>query len=331
MKAKEKIQALQALMKKEGVDGYLIPSSDPHMSEYLPDHYTARSWFSGFNGSAGTLAVTSKKAALWADGRYFIQAEHQLEGSGIVLMKMGEPGVPTVEKWLADELPEEGSMGIDGVITSTSFAEELKKAFDDKKISLKNMDLISPVWTEDRPAAPATKAWILDAAYAGKTPSEKLADVRESLKKEGANAYLATRLESSAWLLNLRADDILFTPFALCFTLVLPDSATIFINKERVPMDAQSYLEKEGFVFAPYEDAVAAIRAIHTPVTFIIEKTSLSYALYQAMEENSCITVKEGKEPVVYLKGVKSEAEIKNMKLAHIKDGVAMVRFAIDL
>ena len=111
MKAKEKIQALQALMKKEGVDGYLIPSSDPHMSEYLPDHYTARSWFSGFNGSAGTLAVTSKKAALWADGRYFIQAEHQLEGSGIVLMKMGEPGVPTVEKWLADELPEEGSMG----------------------------------------------------------------------------------------------------------------------------------------------------------------------------------------------------------------------------
>ncbi|MFQ9150455.1 MAG: aminopeptidase P family N-terminal domain-containing protein [Blautia sp.] len=153
------------------------------MSEYLPDHYTARSWFSGFNGSAGTLAVTSEKAALWADGRYFIQAEHQLEGSGIVLMKMGEPGVPTVEKWLADELPEEGSMGIDGVITSTSFAEELKKAFDGKKISLKNMDLISPVWTEDRPAAPATKAWILDASYAGKTPSEKLADVRENLKK----------------------------------------------------------------------------------------------------------------------------------------------------
>ena len=183
MKAKEKIQALQTLMKKEGVDGYLIPSSDPHMSEYLPDHYTARSWFSGFNGSAGTLAVTSEKAALWADGRYFIQAEHQLEGSGIVLMKMGEPGVPTVEKWLADELPEEGSMGIDGVITSTSFAEELKKAFDGKKISLKNMDLISPVWTEDRPAAPATKAWILDASYAGKTPSEKLADVRESLKR----------------------------------------------------------------------------------------------------------------------------------------------------
>ena len=331
MKAKEKIAALQALMKKEGIDGYLIPSSDPHMSEYLPDHYAARSWFSGFNGSAGTLAVTSEKAALWADGRYFIQAEHQLEGSGIELMKIGEPGVPTVEKWLADELPEKGTMGIDGVITSTAFAEELKKAFSEKEISLKNADLIAPIWTEERPAAPATKAWILDAAYAGKTPSEKLATLRESLKEEGVNAYLATKLESSAWLLNLRADDILFTPFALCFTLVLPDSATVFINKDRVPADVQEYLEKEGFAIAPYEETAAALRSIKTPVTFIIEKTSLSYALYQAMEENTNIMVKEGKEPIVYLKGVKSETEIKNLKIAHRKDGVAMVRFAIDL
>ncbi len=166
-------------------------------------------------------------------------------------MKIGEPGVPTVEKWLADELPEKGTMGIDGVITSTAFAEELKKAFSEKEISLKNADLIAPIWTEERPAAPATKAWILDAAYAGKTPSEKLATLRESLKEEGVNAYLATKLESSAWLLNLRADDILFTPFALCFTLVLPDSATVFINKDRVPLTYRNIWKKKASLSLP--------------------------------------------------------------------------------
>lgn len=331
MEAKEKIKALQTLMKNEGLDGYLIPSSDPHMSEYLPDHYAARSWFSGFDGSAGTLAVTGEKAALWADGRYFIQAEHQLAGSGILLMKMGEPGVPTVEKWLADELPEKGIMGIDGTITSMSTADTLTSAFEEKGITLKDADLVGPIWVEDRPAAPATKAWILDKVYAGKSPAEKLTDLRASLKEEGADAFLATQLESSAWLLNLRADDILFTPFALCFTLVLPDCAVVFINESRVPAEVKEYLTQEGFTLAPYEDAAKAIREVSTPVTILVGKTVTSYTLYQAMVENPNITLKEGKEPVEHLKGVKSETEIKNLKLAHIKDGVAMVRFAIDL
>ena len=330
MTTAEKIKKLQESMKHAGVDGYLIPSSDPHMSEYLPTHYEARSWFSGFNGSAGTLAVTADKAALWTDGRYFIQAENQIKGSGIILMRMKEPGVPTVEEWLSAELPSDGVMGMDGMITSMENISLFEKAFQQKRITLKDVDLVTPIW-EGRPALPATDAWILDQKYAGKTPSEKLTLVRSALQKEAADAMLVSRLDDNAWLLNLRASDIEFNPFAMSFCMILPKDAFLFIDENRLPESARSYLTGEGVTIRPYTEIIPAIQSIRETVTMLYEASGTSYTLCEAMKSNPKITAKKGTDPIQLLKGVKNETELSSMKNAHIKDGVAMVRFAIEL
>lgn len=326
----ERIAALRAAMKEAGVDGFLIPSSDPHMSEYLPDCYQARSWFSGFNGSVGTLAVAADAAALWVDGRYFIQAERQLAGSGIELMRIAQKGTPEIPAWLADTLPENGVMGVDGMVTATSTVEKLNKAFEKKHISIRDIDFVTPLW-EGRPAAPATPAWLLDVKYAGKAAAEKLAQLREKLQEKGANAMLVSRLDSVAWLLNLRADDIACTPVAMAYCLVLPDSATLFINRSRLPQEAQDALAKEGVQTAAYEDVANAIAAIDQTVTALYEPDGLNYTLYNAWKANPNVTLLAGEEPVQQLKGVKNDVEIQNLKNAHVKDGVAMVRFQMAL
>ncbi len=326
----ERIAALRAAMKEAGVDGFLIPSSDPHMSEYLPDSYQARSSVSGFNGSVGTLAVTADAAALWVDGRYFIQAERQIAGSGIELMRIAQKGTPEIPAWLADTLPENGVMGVDGMVTATSTVEKLNKAFEKKHISIRDIDFVTPLW-EGRPAAPATPAWLLDVKYAGKTAAEKLAQLREKLQEKGANAMLVSRLDSVAWLLNLRADDIACTPVAMAYCLVLPDSATLFINRSRLPQEAQYALAKEGVQTAAYEDVANAIAAIDQMVTALYEPDGLNYTLYNAWKANPNVTLLAGEEPVQQLKGVKNEVEIENIKNAHVKDGVAMVRFQMAL
>ena len=163
----EKIAALRAAMEAEGADGVYVPSSDPHMTEYLPARWRCRAWLSGFTGSAGTLCVTREAAALWTDGRYFIQAERQLEGSGITLMRMAQPGVPTVEEWLADRMPAGGTLALDGACTSVSVVESLEKALAEKRAVLRDHDFVSALWQEGRPPIPATEAWLLEPSRAG--------------------------------------------------------------------------------------------------------------------------------------------------------------------
>ncbi len=331
MNASEKIAALRAAMRESGLDGYLIPSADPHMSEYLPAHYRARAWFSGFTGSAGTLAVTADRAALWTDGRYFIQAERQLAGSGIELMRMREPGTPEVEDWLAGQLPEKGVMGLDGRVSAMSTIATLEKAFAGKGITLADRDLVEDLWTDERPAMPATPAWLLDVKYAGRSAGEKLEQVRATLARQGAQGTLVSRLDSVAWLLNLRAGDIDYNPFAMAYCLVLPGEAMLFIDGSRLPGEAREALEAQGVAVREYGDVEAAIAAVSAPVTILYEEAGLSYRLYRAFQANAQVTLKAGDEPVALLKGVKNEVEIRNIKNAHVKDGVAMVRFAIRL
>ena len=331
MNASEKIAALRSAMASKGVAGYLIPSADPHMSEYLPLHYGARAWFSGFTGSAGTLAVTTEKAALWTDGRYFIQAERELAGSGIELMRMNEPGVPKVEEWLAQQLPAESVMGLDGNVNAVDSVEKMEKAFAEKRISICDTDLVKEIWTQDRPALPATAVWALGVEFAGKSAADKLADVRAALEKHKANATLVTRLDSVAWLLNLRASDIAYNPFAMAYCLVLPQKAVLFIDTSRVPQEIIADLAQQGVEVREYHEIDAVLGQIAESVTMVYEKTGLSYHLYCTMKQNSAITLQDGEELVALLKGVKNETEIKNLKNAHVKDGVAMVRFAIWL
>lgn len=331
MTVPQKLAALRAAMQEKGVDGVYVPSADPHMSEYLPAHWKSRAWLSGFTGSAGTLCVTAEKAALWTDGRYFIQAARQLAGSGIELMRMAQPGVPTVEAWLAETLPQGGVLALDGMYASASSVEALQKAFEEKKITVKDEDFISPLWRENRPAVPATPVWMLSKEQAGLSAAEKLALLRQKLTQDKAGAMLVTRLDSVAWLLNLRASDIAYNPFALAYCLVEENAARLFINFSRVPKEVREELAGQGVTLCPYEDARGALSGLQGPVTVLYEPAGTSWAMLRAMQENPAVTNKAGAEPVQALKGTKNETEIAHLKQAHRKDGAAMVRFEIEL
>lgn len=326
----EKLAALRCKMKENGVQAYIIPSSDPHMSEYLPAHWEARSYFSGFNGSAGTLVVTEKESGLWTDGRYFIQAAHQLEGSEIVLYRMAVKGVPTYIEFLKEKLAAGETVGFDGRLLSASTAKEMKGTFAEKGLKLKAIDLIADIWP-DRPAVPASKVFVHDKKYAGYTCREKINQVRAELKKQKADAELFTRLDCVAWLMNIRADDIEYNPFAISYAIVYPDSAELFINTKRVLPETTAYLKENGVTVRGYEAIDSALKSIQTKMTMLVDACGTNFDLYSILAQNPNVTVKEGEDTVINLKGVKNETEIENIKRAHVLDGCAMVEFSVWL
>lgn len=326
----EKIALLRAAMKAAGANACLIPSSDPHISEYLPAHWSARRYFSGFTGSVGNLVVTETASALWVDGRYFVQAAHQLEGSEIVLQKMGVEGVPTLMEYLTDALGEGQVLAVDGMVTATSTMKELQKALAKKGATVKSVDLVEGNWP-DRPAVPASQAFLLDEAYAGRSAAEKLADLRAELAKKDAGAMVVCRLDSVAWLLNLRAADLDCTPFALAYCFVTPDDAILFINTARLPAEAVEALSRQGVRVTDYDHLLGALTGYHHDQTVLVDEAGTNWAVYSALAENPVFTLKAGEDPIQALKGVKNPVEIENLKNAHVKDGVAMVKFQMWL
>ena len=331
MTAAEKLAALRAAMEEEKIDGVYVPSSDPHTSEYLPAHWRCRAWLSGFTGSAGTLCVARSQAALWTDGRYFIQAERQLAGSGITLMRMGEPGVPTPEAWLAQTLPSGGTLAMDSRCTNAAVVSTMHAAFAEKKISLRDHDFIDGLWTEDRPPVPATEAWLVDDAAAGLTAAQKLARLREVLAEKGAGAVILSRLDSVAWLTNLRADDIDYTPFAFAYCLVEPRQARLFIDGSRVPDAVRGRLEEQGIRLCPYDAVLEAAASLEGPLTLAYEPAGTSWALLQALEKSRDVVLLPGRDPVQLLKAVKNDSEMACQREVHRRDGAAMVRFEMEL
>ena len=242
----ERLAALRAAMKANGVDVYLIPVGDPHSSEYLPDHYTSLTYFSGFHGENSNFVVTPTESAVWADGRYFVQAEKEIAGTEIQLMRMGEPGVPTVEEYCGKVLPENGVLGLCGLTASCGLVRGVQKELDAKKGTIKTLNLEDELWTEGRPARPATPAWILPKEYAGFSPAEKLERLRGKLKELGCTAQLVGKLDNLAWLLNLRAMDIQCTPYAMAYCYVTEDRAVLFINTKRLGAEAAAELKENG-------------------------------------------------------------------------------------
>lgn len=326
----EKIALLRAAMKAAGANACLIPSSDPHASEYLPDHWAARSYFSGFTGSVGTLVVTETESALWADGRYFIQAERQLAGSEIQLQRMGVAGVPTVTQYLKNALGEGQVLALDGMVTPTAMVQDLQKALAEKGASILSVDLVEGNW-ENRPAVPATQAWLLDESYAGLSANAKLNAVREKLTEANATAMVVTRLDSVAWLLNLRASDINCTPFALAYCFITATTATLFIDQSRLPQLAANELRRQGIDIEDYDHILGAITGHHHECTVLVDAAATNWAVYSALDSNPNITILKGADPIQALKAIKNPVEIKNIKNAHVKDGIAMVRFQIWL
>ena len=327
----ERLAALRAAMQANGVDVYLIPVGDPHSSEYLPDHYTSLTYFSGFHGENSNFVVTMTESAVWADGRYFVQAEKEIAGTEIQLMKMGEPGVPTVEEYCAKVVPEGGKLGLCGLTASCALVNSVKKALETKNAAIKTLFLEDELWTEGRPALPATTAWILPKEYAGFSPAEKLGQLRAKLAELGCTAQLVGKLDNLAWLLNLRAMDIECTPYAMAYCYVTPDRAVLFIHTARVTPEAKAELEANGVTLAEYDSVLDFMAAETEPQTVLAESATVNYAVYQVLENNAALTVKDLADPLLPMKGVKNEVELTHDKEAHLRDAVAMVRFQIEL
>ena len=313
----ERLAALRAAMKANGVDVYLIPVGDPHSSEYLPDHYTSLTYFSGFHGENSNFVVTMTESAVWADGRYFVQAEKEIAGTEIQLMRMGEPGVPTAEEYCGKVLPEGGTLGLCGLTANCALVNNLKKELEPKHGSIKTLFLEDELWVEGRPARPATPAWILPKEYAGFSPAEKLEQLRGKLKEQGCTAQLVGKLDNLAWLLNLRAMDIECTPYAMAYCYVTPE--------------AKAELEANGVTLADYDSILDGMAAETEPQTVLAESATVNYAVYQVLENNPALTVKDAADPLLAMKGVKNEVELAHLRESHLRDAVAMVRFQIEL
>ena len=327
----ERLAALRAAMQANGVDVYLIPVGDPHSSEYLPDHYTSLTYFSGFHGENSNFVVTMTESAVWADGRYFVQAEKEIAGTEIQLMRMGEPGVPTAEEYCGKVLPEGGTLGLCGLTANCALVNNLKKELEPKHGSIKTLFLEDELWVEGRPARPATSAWILPKEYAGFSPAEKLEQLRGKLKEQGCTAQLVGKLDNLAWLLNLRAMDIECTPYAMAYCYVTPSRAVLFIDQARVTPEAKAELEANGVTLADYDSILDGMAAETEPQTVLAESATVNYAVYQVLENNPALTVKDAADPLLAMKGVKNEVELAHLRESHLRDAVAMVRFQIEL
>ena len=327
----ERLAALRSAMRAAGVAAYLIPTGDPHSSEYLPAHYNSREYFSGFTGENSTLVVTLTKSALWADGRFFVQAEKQLAGTEIELMRMGEPGVPTVEQYCADALQEGEKLGLCGLTASCQLVRGLQKVLDPKGVAVCTLNLEDELWTENRPPLPATPAWLLPAEYAGATPAEKLARLRAKLAELGCTAQMVGKLDNLAWLLNLRAMDIECTPYAMAYCFVTQTEAVLFLNSERLAPEAASELAACGVRLAGYDDVLSFIAGYSEPQTVLAEPASVNYAVFSALEANPALTVQSLPDPLLPMKGVKNATELEHARECHIRDAVAMVRFQKEL
>lgn len=325
MNTMEKLQALREEMRKRGISAYIVPTDDFHCSEYVGDYFKAREYMSGFTGSAGTLLVMRERAALWTDGRYFLQAEAQLADSGIELMKSGEPDVPTLIDFLAKELPEGAVVGFDGRTVTGAFVEELRDKTAGKQVTFYGKrDLVDRIW-ENRPLLSAEPVWELEISYAGLSREDKLLQVRQEMEKEGADAFLVTALDETAWLLNLRGGDVRYTPVFLSYMLITKKRALLCAQKSAFPQHICGELSKAGVTLLPYESIEDLLASLPAGQKILMDKRKVNYRLIKTVSKD--VEIIDKPSPIVRLKAVKSEKEIEHIRQAHVKDGVAVTRF----
>lgn len=327
MTANEKIAQIRELMNKNGVNAIIIPSADPHMSEYFSDHWKTRVWVSGFTGSAGTYVITEKAAGLWTDGRYYVQAEKQLAGSEGVLFKASEPDTPKPYEYLAQELPENAVVGINGQLFSTSFIKLMKEAFAKKNIQIKgDVDYANDIW-EDRPEESATEIYTLPVEFAGKSAAQKITELREKIKEEGADAIVINTLDGIAWLYNIRANDVACTPVAIAYAYVSQEDAILFTNTKRVNENVLRVLSENGITMRSYEDVFEYVAGIKKNLRVLCDEKETNYGLYSAVQENENLTIVSAKNPVTLMKAMKNDVETKNTYEAYLQDGIAEAEF----
>lgn len=324
MTYQEKLSEIRKQMKADNVQAYIIPSADPHISEYLPNHYKCIPFASGFTGSAGTLVITHDFAGLWADFRYFEQATEQLENSGFELVKQKVQHAPEYIQWLLEKLDTGAIVATNEKLLSILLGDLFTQQFSIKDIQLSDKDYLSPIW-ENRPALPAEKAFLIEEQHIGQSVAAKLSEVRTELQKKGAAYHLISSLDDMAWLFNIRGKDVSYNPVVLSFALIGQDKATIFINPDKLSTDEKELLAASGVQVMPYEDIESALSAVPENTSIFIDPKRNCFAYAKLLPAS--VKVIKDTNPSTNLKAIKNETELANTRIAMAKDGVAITRF----
>lgn len=317
----ERLKNLRAKMQENGVQAYIIPTSDFHETEYVSDYFACRKYMSGFTGSAGTLVVLTDQAGLWTDGRYFIQAQAQLQDTGIALMKMGQPETPSIEDYICQNLSKGSKVGFDGRVINYMDYKRYHAIFNSHQIDIvANLDLVNEIW-QDCPALPATKTFHYALRYAGVSMEDKLAQVRQAMTREGCASFIITKIDEIAWLFNIRAHDIPHFPVALAYATIEKEKATLYIDASRLDDESKALFEQNQISVKLYNSIYEDVCSLQGPV--LVDPHFVNSRLALSVQEK----LVEAVDPIVLMKAQKNATEIENTKWAHIKDGVACTKF----
>lgn len=322
---RERIIKLRKLMKEKGIDMYVIPSSDYHQSEYVGEYFKSREFISGFTGSAGMVVVTEDEAGLWTDGRYFIQAEKQLEGSSITLFKIGEENVPTFIEYIGKNLRNNQCLGFDGKVLSVKNVFDIKNVFGKKKIKIEDRyDLVNEIWN-DRPALPKSDVFILDEKYCGESFESKIKRIREKMSNLNANKHILTSLDDIAWLFNMRGRDIKNNPVSLSYAMISVEETILYIDKNKITEEVKEYFVNKNIKLKDYFSIYEEVKNISEKDIVLLDTNKVNYLIYNNIPIGTEIIDKPN--PSTLMKACKNDIELENLKNAHIKDGVAVTKF----
>jgi Xaa-Pro aminopeptidase len=320
----QRLAHTRELMRREGIHALLVPSADPHLSEYLPGYWQGRQWLSGFHGSVGTLIVTNDFAGVWADSRYWEQATKELNGSGIELVKL-QPGQPSPLDWLAEQTPEGGVVAVDGAVMAVASARTLSSKLDARGARLRtDIDLLQEVWS-DRPTLPNAAIYQHLPPQATVSRGEKLAKLRETLQARGADWHFIATLDDIAWLFNLRGGDVSFNPVFVSFALINQQQATLFVALSKVDADLRAVLEADGVTLRDYREVAEALRAVPSVSSVLVDPARVTSGLLENLD--SGVTLVEGLNPTTLAKSQKSEADAQHIRQAMEQDGAALCEF----
>lgn len=325
MGVKERLSCLRKLMEEKGIDFYVIPTADFHQSEYVGEYFKARKYMTGFSGSAGTAVISKDWAGMWTDGRYFIQAAKQMEGTTVELMKMREPGVPTIEEYLEEHLSENGVIGFDGRVVSMGEGLGYETIARKKNGGIVyEYDLVDQFW-EDRPKLSEEPAFILEEKYAGESVADKLKRIREVMKEEGADIHILTTLDDICWTLNMRGNDIDFFPMVLSYAVITMDEMLLYIDERKLSDEMKAIYAKDGVTIHPYNAIYEDMKHLSIENTALLDASKTNYAIYKNIPEE--MKKVDTRNPEILFKAIKNPVEIENIRKAQIKDSIAHVRF----